>query len=70
MAALEFADGDKTPMAPAKLKPVYQAIYEAGAMVRIGGNNLMMSPPLIVTEGEINDLLAALDQGIGHAQMA
>lgn len=66
MAALEFADPDKNPIAPDTLKAISEAVYKAGAMVRVGGNNIMMSPPLIIEDGEIDTLLAALDQGIGQ----
>jgi adenosylmethionine-8-amino-7-oxononanoate aminotransferase len=50
-------------MDAATVKQVHKATYEAGAMVRIGGNNLLMSPPLIITESEINRVLSALDTG-------
>ncbi|WP_428514435.1 aminotransferase class III-fold pyridoxal phosphate-dependent enzyme [Roseovarius sp.] len=57
----------KTPMDPATVKKVHKATYEAGAMVRIGGNNLLMSPPLIITEAEIDQVLSALDTGFAAA---
>ena len=57
----------KTPMDAATVKKVHKATYEAGAMVRIGGNNLLMSPPLIITEAEIDQVLSALDTGFAAA---
>ncbi|MFN3208797.1 MAG: aminotransferase class III-fold pyridoxal phosphate-dependent enzyme [Roseovarius sp.] len=57
----------KTPMDAATVKAVHKATYEAGAMVRIGGNNLLMSPPLIISEAEIDRILAALDKGFAAA---
>ena len=57
----------KTPMDMETIKRVHQATYEAGAMVRIGGNNLLMSPPLVITEREIGQLLGALDKGLAAA---
>ncbi|WP_317056136.1 aminotransferase class III-fold pyridoxal phosphate-dependent enzyme [Roseovarius rhodophyticola] len=57
----------KTPMDMDTIKRVHQATYEAGAMVRIGGNNLLMSPPLIITEAEIDRVLTALDTGFAAA---
>lgn len=57
----------KTSMDMDTIKRVHQATYEAGAMVRIGGNNLLMSPPLIITEAEIDRVLTALDTGFGAA---
>ena len=57
----------KTPMDATTVKRVHKATYEAGAMVRIGGNNLLMSPPLIITEAEIDRVLSALDAGFAAA---
>ena len=36
-------------------------------MVRIGGNNLLMSPPLIISQAEVGTILSALDQGLSSA---
>ena len=57
----------KTAMDATTVKRVHKATYEAGAMVRIGGNNLLMSPPLIITEAEIARVLSALDAGFAAA---
>ncbi|KRS13856.1 hypothetical protein XM53_04675 [Roseovarius atlanticus] len=57
----------KTAMDATTVKRVHKATYEAGAMVRIGGNNLLMSPPLIITEAEIDRVLSALDAGFAAA---
>ncbi|MEO1137978.1 MAG: aminotransferase class III-fold pyridoxal phosphate-dependent enzyme [Pseudomonadota bacterium] len=57
----------KTPMDMTTIKRVHQATYEAGAMVRIGGNNLLMSPPLIISETEVNQVILALDAGFAAA---
>ena len=66
MTALELVSdrATKASAAPAMMKTVYETAYEAGAMVRIGGNNLMMSPPLIVTEAEVDVIIAALEAGV------
>lgn len=65
MCALELvSDRDtKTPIdkvTPAKLQ---KAAYENGAMVRVSGPNVILSPPLIVTSGDVNTILAALRSG-------
>lgn len=65
MCALELvSDRDtKTPIdkvTPAKLQ---KAAYENGAMVRVSGPNVILSPPLIVTLGDVNTILAALRSG-------
>ncbi len=66
MAALELVSDTnvKTPAAPSTVSEEFNVAFEAGAMVRIGGNNLLMSPPLIISEGEIATILEALDAGL------
>ena len=53
----------KTPMDMASMKRFHKATYEAGTMVRLGMNNIMMSPPLVITEAEVDQILASLDAG-------
>ncbi len=57
----------KTPMDMATMKRIHKAAYDAGAMVRLGGNNILMSPPLIITEAEVERILSALDAGLKAA---
>ena len=38
-------------------------IFESGAMGRVGGHNILMSPPCIITEEEVSQVLSALDEG-------
>lgn len=67
MSALELVTDDKTPASAELMGRVFEATYEAGAMVRIGGNNLLMSPPLIITEDEVSSMITALDHGLSSA---
>ena len=53
----------KTPMDMDSMKRIHKATYEAGTMVRLGMNNILMSPPLIITEEEVDIVLASLDAG-------
>ncbi len=46
------------------MKKIHQATYDAGVMVRLGGNNILMSPPLVITKDEVDRVLAALDAGL------
>lgn len=69
MAGLELVSdraaktaADKTTMAR-----VADTAYEAGVMLRVSGNNLILSPPLIVTARDIAKILAALDVGLSVA---
>ena len=66
MAAIELvSDRDtKTPLEMGAIKRAHKATYEAGTMVRIGGNNLLMSPPLILTEVDVTKILADLRSGL------
>ncbi|MEN8892397.1 aminotransferase class III-fold pyridoxal phosphate-dependent enzyme [Planktotalea arctica] len=57
----------KTPIDPAIVKRIQQATYEAGAMVRMGPPNILMSPPLTISEGEVQTILNALDTGLSAA---
>ena len=65
MTALELVS-DRTTKAPVdKALPVklQDAIYDNGVMVRVSGPNLILSPPLILSETEANQIIEALDRG-------
>ena len=53
----------KTPMDGATMARIHQATYEAGAMVRLGMHNVLMSPPLTISADEIDVIVNALDKG-------
>ncbi len=57
----------KTPMDMATMKKIHEATYQAGSMVRLGAHNVLMSPPLTISEGEVNTILSALDAGFSAA---
>jgi adenosylmethionine-8-amino-7-oxononanoate aminotransferase len=59
--------GAKTPMDSTTMKRVHAAAYDAGVMVRVGGNTIMMSPPLVITEAEIDTVLAGIEAGLNAA---
>ncbi|MBL9051273.1 MAG: aminotransferase class III-fold pyridoxal phosphate-dependent enzyme [Tabrizicola sp.] len=63
MLAIELAGPDKA--APPKAQPgqVQAAAYKAGAMVRVSGPNIILSPPLVITEADASTILSALDAG-------
>jgi hypothetical protein len=66
MLALELVADRATKKPADKAVPAkVQAIaYEAGAMVRVSGPNIILSPPLVLTEAEADTILAALDKGL------
>jgi hypothetical protein len=67
MTALELV-ADRTSKTPAdKSMPakVQEVAYGAGAMVRVSGPNIILSPPLVVTETDVEVILSALEAGFG-----
>jgi len=69
MLALELVSDRASKAAPDKALPgrVQKATYQAGAMVRVSGANLILSPPLILTEAEAQVILDALETGLAAA---
>jgi adenosylmethionine-8-amino-7-oxononanoate aminotransferase len=65
MCALELVSdrAAKTPIDKKTIGRVHRATYEAGVMVRVSGNNIILSPPLVVTETDVARILSALDAG-------
>lgn len=66
MTALEIVSdrADKTPMDSGTMGRLGRATYEAGTMVRVSGHNIMMSPALTISEGDVDHVLASLDAGL------
>jgi adenosylmethionine-8-amino-7-oxononanoate aminotransferase len=65
MCALELVADRATKQPSDKATPakVQEAAYKAGAMVRVSGPNIILSPPLVVTEADIAAIVSALDTG-------
>jgi len=53
----------KEPIAKDIIARVQEVAYESGAMVRMSGNNILMSPPLVLTSDDAQTVLSALDAG-------
>ncbi len=66
MCALELVSDRSTKAPIAKHLPlqVQKAAYEDGVMVRVSGNNIILSPPLIITSEDVAKILSALDTGL------
>lgn len=69
MSAIELvSDRDaKTPLDKATSARIYEATYESGTMVRVSGPNMIFSPPLVLTENDVNKILSDLDHGLSQA---
>ncbi|WP_126974748.1 aspartate aminotransferase family protein [Frigidibacter oleivorans] len=66
MCAVELvSDRDaKTPIDKKTIGKVHRVAYESGAMLRVSGNNIILSPPLVVGEADVEIILSALDAGL------
>lgn len=69
MAALELVSDRETKATIDKTTPlrIQEAIYAEGVMVRVSGPNMIISPPLILTEQDVSDILSAIDVGLSAA---
>lgn len=68
MCAIELVSdrGSKAPIDKKTIGKVHRIAYEAGVMVRVSGNNIILSPPLIITAKDVATILAALDKGFAQ----
>ncbi len=65
MCALELVADRATKKPADKAVPgrVQAVAYQAGAMVRVSGPNIILSPPLVLATADVQTILAALDKG-------
>ena len=54
----------KTPLDKQSMGRLFEAVYQAGVMVRVSGNNVILSPPLIIISEHVDTILQALDVGL------
>lgn len=57
----------KTPALPARLDQIQKVAYQNGVLIRVSGPNIILSPPLILTEQEAETILSALNAGFAAA---
>ncbi len=65
MCAMELVSdrASKKPIDKATIARLQDLTYRAGAMVRVSGANVIMSPPLILTSADVQTILSALEDG-------
>jgi putrescine aminotransferase len=70
MQAMELvSDRDsKTPLDKQSMSALFESVYQENVMVRVSGNNVIMSPPLIIDSGHVEKILAALNTGLAALQ--
>jgi adenosylmethionine-8-amino-7-oxononanoate aminotransferase len=68
MQVLELVSdpANQTPLDKTAMSRVFESVYEQGVMVRVSGNNIIMSPPLVIDSGHVARIIAALDIGLGN----
>ncbi len=66
MQVLELvSDRDtKTPLAKNLMNTIAETVYREGVMVRVSGNNIILSPPLVINSGHVDKIAVALDTGL------
>ncbi|MBR0725534.1 aspartate aminotransferase family protein [Bradyrhizobium manausense] len=66
MAALELVSDRDTrkPLDKASMAVVAEIAYEAGVMIRVSGNNIILSPPLILGASDVEKIAQAIDAGL------
>lgn len=70
MLALEIVSdrSTKEAMDKATMSKIFDGAYEAGVMIRVSGNKIIISPSLIVSKLETQTIVHALDHALGSAQ--
>jgi len=70
MTAIELVSDreNKTPISSDQAAIVQETAYQSGAMLRISGPNVILSPPLILQESDVTIILKALDDGLTAAR--
>ncbi|MEM7300325.1 MAG: aspartate aminotransferase family protein [Pseudomonadota bacterium] len=66
MCAVELVSdrASKNPADKAAALAIQQTTYEAGVMVRASGPNIILSPPLVLTQDDVSTILSALNEGL------
>jgi adenosylmethionine-8-amino-7-oxononanoate aminotransferase len=69
MVALEIVSDrtKKTPAAKDTMQKIFDGAYASKVMIRISGNTIILSPPLIITQSDVKAIVAALDAGLSAA---
>jgi putrescine aminotransferase len=69
MTAIEMVSdrAAKKPIDAATAGRVQEVAYQAGAMIRVSGPNIILSPSLVLTEADVDTILSALDKGLSAA---
>jgi len=66
MACLDLVSDPETksPIAKNKIEQVADVAYQEGVIIRTSGNNIIISPPLIITDTDVEKILHGLEKGL------
>ncbi|MCP3672969.1 MAG: aminotransferase class III-fold pyridoxal phosphate-dependent enzyme [Gammaproteobacteria bacterium] len=66
MQVLELVEDreKKTVMAKDKMNIFLNTTYQDGVLVRVSGNNIIISPPLVISSQDVNKILSAVEAGL------
>ena len=69
MTALELVSdrAAKTPLDKDTVGRIFETVYGAGVMIRISGNNIILSPPLVITTADVQKIVGAIEEGLAAA---
>lgn len=66
MSCIELVSdrGTKTPIDKSLPGKILEVAYENGAMIRVSGHNIILSPSLVLTSEDVQQILSALKAGL------
>ncbi|HWK75177.1 MAG TPA: aminotransferase class III-fold pyridoxal phosphate-dependent enzyme [Povalibacter sp.] len=69
MACVELVSDrrTKTPVDKKTMARVADKAFDAGAMIRVSSNNVILSPPLVLEAAHVDTIVAAIDAGLAAA---
>jgi len=72
MAALELVSdrATKKPVDKKTMAVVAEGAYGAGVMLRVSGNNIILSPPLVISSADVARIAEGLHAGLAAAAAA
>jgi putrescine aminotransferase len=59
---------NKTPLAKKRVDAIFEAAYAGGVMIRVSGNNIILSPSLVIDSNNVATIVAAIDQAISDTE--
>jgi beta-alanine--pyruvate transaminase len=65
LAAIELEPGGDA--GTARAAKCRELCFDDGVLIRVSGNNLVLSPPLIITEDEIAKIASVIERALRHA---